>query len=240
MSTGAASGDDEAGPPGRRPKRSRGSRQGQSRRRRVDRRTRRPSKSIPLGIVTEVNDAWRHAQTLGYGCNVLLTLRPRHMDSLSPEQRQAEWKKYRDRMAQFARYHGFTLVYIWSRESDRGSGTGEHLHMLVHIPPELQARFTTAIKRWAKHPDEVHIRDAGYTVWWTKRGHKRSARAYLTKNSFQAWRYKRETWKPGGPIMGKRVGWTTNLGARARAEFQAARRAARRGPPSTSKPEPLF
>src|SRR5690349_2864003 len=113
MTAGVGSSDDEVGPPGRRPRRPRGTGQKQPRRRKVDRRTRRTSKIIPLAAVMKVDDAWRHAQTLGYECNVLLTLRPRHIDSLSPEQRQAEWKRYRDRITQFARYHAFTLVYVW-------------------------------------------------------------------------------------------------------------------------------
>ena len=209
-----------------------------SARRKLDRRTRRPSKSIPLRTVKKLDRGWRHAQTLGLGCNVFLTLKPRHIDALTPLERQACWDKYRDRIGQFARREGFPPTYIWSRESGRDTGLGEHLHVLIHIPPELQARFERMCKRWASHPDEVHLRPANYKVRVTEWGHRHSARAYITKNSHQASRYWNETWKPGGPILGKRVGCTRNLEGRARAQFQAARRVRPASPPQP--PAPLF
>lgn len=213
----------------------------------IDTRRRRESVSLPWTTVAEMEEAWYFARKitpspipergpgLGSGCNVLVTISPRAVNELPRTERTAFWSKMRNKIAEFARYHGFVHVCVWSLESDASSRNralpvfnGEHMHMLTYIPPTLLDRFEKIGKwSWTKYPDEFHIRSANYRVQRNKRGRPSSARTYLTKNSYEAYRFKNEAWVKGGPIYGKRNGWSTNLGAAARAKYEAQRRTLR-------------
>jgi hypothetical protein len=182
-------------------------------------------------ITPEVPQRSRHR--IGIGCNLLVTISPRAVNELPRTERTNFWARMRNKIAEFARYHGFEHMCVWSRESAPWSrqrelpvANGEHMHMLTYIPPTLVEQFKkTGKKKWAKYPDEFDVTSATYEVRRTSNGRWRSARTYLTKNSPQAFRFKAESWKEGGPIHGKRNGWSTNLGRSARLRYEVQQRA---------------
>lgn len=50
--------------------------------------------------------------------------------------------------ADWLRLRGETLAYIWVRES--GDGKGEHVHILLHVPPYLGRAFSSRQRGWLK------------------------------------------------------------------------------------------
>jgi hypothetical protein len=153
------------------------------RRRKVGRK--KVSRSLSEAVVSNLTEAWYFAaQALGLDLNLFVTVRPADIDSFSPAERIQRWWWFREKVAQYARDHGFEGVQIWSRESDRGSGAGEHLHLLTHIPPDLVRHFTRTASGWlAEDRREIDLKRANYTTRWTPRGKARSMIGYITKNS---------------------------------------------------------
>lgn len=49
----------------------------------------------------------------------------------------------------WARRHGYRLVWAWVQEW--GPVNGAHVHILLHVPPELDWQFRPMPRRWAKH-----------------------------------------------------------------------------------------
>lgn len=48
----------------------------------------------------------------------------------------------------WARRHGFRLIWAWVQEY--GHANGAHVHLLLHVPPELDWQFRPMPMRWAK------------------------------------------------------------------------------------------
>jgi hypothetical protein len=190
------------------------------------------SRSIDAKVVWNLTAAWYFAaQHLGLNFNLFVTVRPKDIDTLTPLERIKRWEEIRNKIAQFARDHGFECVLIWSRESDAGTGNNEHLHVLTHIPRGLRAAFERNAAGWFDNTVEIDTRPATYRVRWTRKGVRRSAITYITKNSPQAAHGTDRDYRKGGPILGKRTGCSRNIDAPARASHQAredARRAIHR------------
>ena len=121
---------------------------------------------------------------------------------------------------------GGKLAALWAREN--GDGKGGHVHILLHLPSGMTLRNLT--RRWIKaaggNPVRrvSRVRTIGSRLTDAKVGgeHYRAnadaVLAYLVKAASD------ETGKAlalprsgeGGPIIGKRAGWTQNIGAKAR------------------------
>jgi hypothetical protein len=186
------------------------------------------SRSLPATAVWNLTNAWYFAARTGLDFNRFVTVHPLDIDRFTPAERIERWQWVREKVAQYARDHGFECVQIWSRESDPGTGAGEHLHLLTHIPPALARHFTKTASGWFDDPSEIKIKHANYTTRWTLRGKARSMIGYITKNSPQAAYGTRLEYRKGGPILGKRAGCSRNIDARARdaardAELKTAR-----------------
>jgi hypothetical protein len=201
-------------------------------RRKIGRR--KVNRSLSAEVVASLTEAWYFAARLGLNCNQFATIRPHDINSLTPPERQVRWQDILNKIAQFARDHDFEGVYIWSRESDPGTGTNEHLHVLTHIPPKLVRRFRETAFGWFSKAAEIDIKPANYRIRRTASGKQRSAIGYLTKNSPQAAYGRPREYRKGGPILGKRAGCSRNIDVSARAIWEA-RRAIRRefGIPTT-------
>jgi hypothetical protein len=186
------------------------------------------SRSIEAKVVWNLTSAWYFAaQGLGLNFNLFITIRPRHIDTLTPPERITYWQRVLNKIAQFARDHDFECVLIWSRESDPGSGRNEHLHVLTHIPRGMRAAFERAAAGWYGNSVEIDTRPATYRVRRTRKGVRRSAITYITKNSPQAAHGTDRDYRKGGPILGKRTGCSRNIDAPARARHQASQDARR-------------
>jgi hypothetical protein len=200
--------------------------EGWTRKRKIGRK--RVTRSITAAVVRNLTDAWWFsAQKLGLNFNRFVTFRPHDVDQLNPEQRGALWHVMLNKLSQFARDHGFECVLVWSRESKPGSGAGEHLHVLMHVPPQLFSRFHQVVTDWLPHPDEIKIKPADYQTRNLSPGKRGTVLRYVTKNSPQAAWGTDRMYQKGGPILGKRAGCSRNVDARARAAWEA-RQAIRR------------
>lgn len=64
---------------------------------------------------------------------------------------QAVWftGQFINRAREWMRSHGYpTLPWVWVQEC--GDTFGQHAHILLHVPPELDLLFRTMPRRWAK------------------------------------------------------------------------------------------
>ena len=178
----------------------------------------RISKSIKAKAVKEVENSAFFARRIGLELNLLMTIRHHDIDSLSPEERNIRRERDLNRIKQYARDNVFTTAFVWSRESDRGTGDGEHLHILIHVPSALRQNFMNVVIKWSS---DVHIRDADYKCHELRSGKMGSGLRYILKNSPQAaWKTSRAK-ALGGPILGKRCGSSRNIDVKARELYHA-------------------
>ena len=147
---------------------------------------------------------------------MLLTFRPEDIDTFTAEDRCEMWAAIRNKLGGYARDHGFPFVAVWARET-RKDGSGEHFHMLMHVPPRHRTHFESILNKWLDGPGEVDLRPATYDIRLRDNGKQWSAVGYITKQMTPQASFKsRWSRQPGGPVLGKRGGCTTNIGRRAR------------------------
>lgn len=184
---------------------------------------RRTTKGLDHNQVRDLWDAWHHARRIGSPLDALISLRPIHFEDLGPVQRCKQWSAFLNKLGIYARQHGFPFVGIWSRECNP-DGSGEHLHVLMHVPKKLRAHFEETLFRWYPGPGEVDVGLANYRVRFTANGRRLSAAGYVMKQMTpQAWFRRGLLRKAGGPILGKRGGCTRNIGWKAREQYWAFR-----------------
>jgi hypothetical protein len=53
-----------------------------------------------------------------------------------------------DKAREWMRGHGYVMPWIWVQET--GDTFGQHAHILLHVPPELEDLFRPMPRRWAK------------------------------------------------------------------------------------------
>lgn len=182
---------------------------------------RKVSKSLSAEEVSHMIKAWHFAQQIGMPFNRFVTVRPKMINDLSPAQRIVHFEGVRNKLAQFARDNRFEHVIVWSRESARGSGEDEHLHALVHVPQRLLTRFDDVGSEWYTDEQEIDLTEATYTLKRQASGRMHSAITYLTKNAPAVARYRNFTYRLGGPILGKRAGWSRNISPSAQQRHEA-------------------
>ena len=182
-------------------------------------------------------EAWEHAREIGLPLNEHVTFRPG--DDYRRERRLI-FKDMRDRLAFYARQNGFTPCFVWTRELDpenRGAHNGEHMHALIHIPPDFRADFIKTVQwmspkanshrvNWLTGHKAIHVTPEGahYRSTINEAGQKRNILLYLCNQlTPAASRELNVQRKSGGrgAIFGKRNGWTNNLGPKAREQVAA-------------------
>ncbi len=97
---------------------------------------RKETKGLSTNQVKELNSAWHHAARTGRPLNTLITVRPLDIDDLTPTKRCQVFAAFRNKLSGYARNRNFPPTYAWSREIN-SEGTGEHMHILMHIPPSI-------------------------------------------------------------------------------------------------------
>jgi hypothetical protein len=103
-------------------------------------------------------------------------------------------------------------VAVWTRECNTDS-TGEHLHLLMHVPRRHYLHLEEKIIGWFPAPGAAHVQPAHQKVFVDETGRRMSAIGYLAKQMTpQAWYRRGLIRKPGGSILGKRGGFTRNIG----------------------------
>ena len=121
---------------------------------------------------------------------------------------------------------GGKLAALWAREN--GDGKGGHVHILLHVPNGMTLRNLT--RRWIKAAGGNPVRrvskvrtigglltnvDIGGARYRTNAD---AVLAYLVKAATNetGLALSLPCHGEGGPIIGKRAGWTQNIGAKAR------------------------
>ena len=126
---------------------------------------------------------------------------------------------------------GGRLAALWARES--GEGKGAHVHILLHLPSGMSLRNRTL--RWIRAAGGVpsrrvsKVRRIGGSIRNAQPGseHYRAnadkVLAYLVKGaSVETGRaLALPRYGETGPVIGKRAGWTVNIGKQARARAKA-------------------
>jgi hypothetical protein len=188
---------------------------------------RQTTKGLDKDQVQDLSDAWHHARKIGLPLNVMVTIRPTDIDNLDSDARCRLWETIRNKLGVYARLKGFPFTAVWTRESNP-DGTGEHIHILMHVPNRHRAHFDDTVHGWYPGPAETDVRPAHQRIRFTHNNRRMSAIGYLTKQmTSQAWYRRGLIRKPGGPILGRRGGSTQNLAWKAREAHWRSREPAR-------------
>ena len=174
---------------------------------------RRLSNGLDRKQVNELQRGWEHAARIGRPLNVMLSTRP--LADYDPTAFCRFAARVRNKLGCWARQRGVLFVAAWARECNP-DGTGEHLHVLMHVPPRHFSDLEEKIIAWFPEPGAADIRPADQRVFVTETGKRMSAIGYLAKQMTpQAWYRRGLIRKAGGPILGKRGGVTRNIGGKA-------------------------
>ena len=174
--------------------------------------------------VKELDQAWRFAPFIRRPLNAMVTIRPIDIDEMSPTERCELFKKVRNKLGVFARGRHLPVTFGWSRENNP-DGTGEHMHVLIHMPARHRKKFDELVTGWFPGPGEADITTATQKVRFTWDGKRLTAIGYLAKQMTpQAWYRRGLIRKKGGPIVGKRSGVTRDINWQSRAKFWEDRR----------------
>jgi hypothetical protein len=181
---------------------------------------RKVTKSLKISEALDLQSGWHHANKIELPVNRFITFRPADINEQNPEQRIKTWTMWRNKLAQFARDQGFDFTCLWTRESQRGTGENEHMHVLMHVPSRLKHRFDKVVGAWCSGTDEIDVRPCSYHTKKNDKGGDENVLTYISKNCPQAGRFFQRTIQLGGPIFGKRYGLSRNLDARARSRAE--------------------
>jgi hypothetical protein len=149
---------------------------------------RRYTKGLDTKRVKELTSGWQHAARIGLPLNVFVTIRP--FDVHDPTNTCRAAAEIRNKLGVYARQHGFPFVAAWTRECNP-DGSGEHLHVLMHVPPRYYRDIEEKVIGWHPEPGAADVRRAHQNVTINTNGLRMSAIGYLCKQmTSQAW-YKR-------------------------------------------------
>jgi hypothetical protein len=184
---------------------------------------RRQSKGLNTDQVKELDYGWRHAALIGRPLNVMISVRPIEVDEMALVDRCELFAAVRNKLGVYARLRAFEPTFVWSREVN-ADGTGEHMHVLMHVPSKHRADFEETVLGWFPGAAEIDLTRANQNTRFTSDGKRLSAVGYIAKQMTpQAWYRRGLLRKPGGALLGKRGGTTKNLDRRAREAFRESR-----------------
>jgi hypothetical protein len=182
---------------------------------------RRLSNGLNRKQVNELHRAWAHARRIGRPLNVMISIRP--PADYDPTAFCLFAARVRNKLGVWAKQRGVPFVAAWARECNQ-DGTGEHLHILMHVPVKHYSDVEEKLIVWFPDPGAADVRPADQRVLVTDSGKRMSAIGYIGKQMTpQAWYRRGLIRKAGGPIFGKRGGITRNIGAKAIDAFFNAR-----------------
>jgi hypothetical protein len=148
---------------------------------------RRESSGLDGKRVNELTNGWFHARRLGLSLNVFVSFRPIAGDGLAPVERCKLFARVRNKLGVYARLRRFPPTFVWAREI-HCDHTGEHLHVLMHVPDRLFGDFQQRLAKWFPGLGEMDARAANYRVTLTDSGKRKSAISYICKQMTpQAW-----------------------------------------------------
>lgn len=188
----------------------------------------RTSEFLTLSQCEGLIEAAEHAEKIGLPFNRHWTV---HYESAGIEEAAASGfiRKLMKLAGDFARRHGGHMAGIWMREN--GKGKGGHVHILFYLPLNLSLSGKT--RRWVRlagghyRKGVSHIRSIAGSLQAAESGsdyYQRNltvVRMYGLKGASQAAGESLglKIYGIGGAVVGKRCGWTQNIGKAAREKF---------------------
>lgn len=147
----------------------------------------RETKGLNTDTIKNMNAAWHHAASIRRPLNILISIRPLDIDKMMPAQRSTLFKAVRNKLGVYSRQHGFPFTAAWSREINK-DGTGEHLHVLMHVPRRWREHIEDTITGWFPGPGEADVTTANQRTRISSNGKRLSAIAYISKQmDSKAW-----------------------------------------------------
>ena len=189
----------------------------------------RTSEGLTLKQANGIIEAAQFAGAIGLPLNRHMTVHWEHAgvtDSRAAKAIGAFLTLARD----WLRKQGERFASIWVREN--GDGKGSHAHILMHVRPEMARAFTGNQRRWIRHVSgnpyragTIHTARIGGTLRAASSAPDHYAAnlwavvSYIAKSAAPAAIALLSLTKPhepGGQVIGKRCGWSQNIGRKAR------------------------
>lgn len=190
----------------------------------------RATTALTAGQVGNLIAATHHAKKLGLPLNRMVTI---HWQAagLPLEGMVKATGRFLETAGRALARKGHPFAWLYVHEG--GEGKGGHCHMLLHVPPEAVPIIAKRQKRWLRSitgrpyqarvirsepiagrlgaeraAPELHALNLAEALSYILKGAERAAIAQygLTRQ------------EPGGLVIGKRCGWSQNIGAKARKE----------------------
>ena len=187
----------------------------------------RVSYALPLAKAQAIIDGAYRAIKIGLPFNRFVTI---HLERVGPSDSEgADAIGWIMRLAsQWMRSRGYVIAHAWVRENDEGDGSkGSHVHILCHCPDTIP--IGRMWPRWLRKVSGRRYRAKAIKskrIGGTVNAHAVSPAAYL-QNLDRVLAYVCKGVAPadaatlglpkqeaGGRIIGKRAGWSQNIGTR--------------------------
>jgi len=189
----------------------------------------RSSDSLTTKQVASLKEAFDHSWVIGLPLTRFITI---HLEGqgIDASQQSAAITQILDRLRKHTVRNRGRFAAVWVRES--GDGKGDHVHIVAHIPNELVPRLAPLLRKWIKtisgqpyRKDTINSRPIGLRLGIEKsfpqvhRINLMRVQGYLLKGASPeaAATHGLTRREPGGWIIGKRCGFTANLGKQAKA-----------------------
>lgn len=188
----------------------------------------RQTSALSLAAAAGVLDAAAFARSIGLGFNRFLTI---HWAAAGVSDDLAATARWLKLAGDWIRAHGGQVAYVWIRET--GPGKGAHVHILLHLPPDLADGFNRRQRGWMKACGAAWRagvrfsrpigRNLNHYAMGEIDGRSYDANLaevldYVLKGGDDAARERLGIGRqePGGVITGKRCGVSQNIGPEAR------------------------
>lgn len=162
--------------------------------------------------VGDILNLWHDARKAGFPLTAHITQRPPEIDSFDPSQRMEMLQATINAYCTFARRDKFLACYLWVREIAPDQ-TGEHFHLLVHVPLRVCRSFQERAEARRRFP-EIKVTPSFERAKGLRDGRTYHSAMYIAKQMTPQARYRFEIPREkGGKVWGARMGMSRNLKA---------------------------
>lgn len=172
--------------------------------------------------------ASRHAAAIGLPLNRFVTI---NWEAAGVADAVGATGRFLKHAQDWLRRHGYRLAYIWVQE--RGRRVGQHVHILLHVPPACARRFGQLQRGWLRTSGATLSKGVvktrpvgrGYSAALRKdrsgyfRNLARVLRYVMKQSSLRAGPRTHHWDTSGSFVLGKRCSTSENIGSAARRRF---------------------
>jgi len=162
--------------------------------------------------VGDILHLWHEARKAGVPFTLHITQRPPDTGGFDPAQWMEMLHATINAYCTYARRHKFPACYLWVREIAPDQ-TGEHFHLLVHVPSRVIRSFRARAEARRSFP-EIKVTPTDERLRGLPDGRAYSSAMYLAKQMTPQARYKFQIpCEKGGKVWGARMGMSRNVKA---------------------------